>query len=124
MLWAEEGGEDFCLALKREYGVSILLRPPLERLAEAQVQIFLDPPPAPPAGGPIILHLYDGERVLQRNGMTLGLPVKLREQVEENCEIAQLLAVLSGAGIIKNYQKCRRKYGRQNKSRLSFVCRK
>ena len=104
MLAVEEGGEELCRELKREYGVSVLLRPGARQLAEAQVQILLDPPERPPAGGEIVLHLYDGERVLRRNDMTFGLPPALRGQVEENCEIVQLLAVLRGTGLLKNEQ--------------------
>lgn len=43
------GGEELCRRLRREYGVSVLLNPTAEQMAEAAVQIAFDPVEA--AGG-------------------------------------------------------------------------
>ena len=43
------GGEELCRRLRREYGVSVLLNPTAEQMAEAAVQIAFDPAEA--AGG-------------------------------------------------------------------------
>ena len=50
------GGEELCRRLRREYGVSVLLNPTAEQMAEAAVQIAFDPVEA--AGGSF-LPLYD-----------------------------------------------------------------
>ena len=46
------GGEELCRRLRREYGVSVLLNPTAEQMAEAAVQIAFDPVEA--AGGVVV----------------------------------------------------------------------
>lgn len=50
------GGEELCRRLRREYGVSVLLNPTAEQMAEAAVQIAFDPVEAASGG---FLPLYD-----------------------------------------------------------------
>ena len=97
------GGEDFCQSLRREYGVSVLQSPGREQLAQAQA-LLLFAPWEGPAENPVVLHLYDGERVTAHNGVTYGLPPKLEGELEENCCQEQVLAALLAAGILQNYQ--------------------
>jgi len=96
------GGEEFCRQLQREYGISVLRRCG-QGQPEADVLLLLRAPKAEPRS-PIVLHLYDGERVLWRNGVDFALPGRLLEQVEANCGQKQLLAVLLREGMLQNYQ--------------------
>ena len=56
------GGEELCRRLRREYGVSVLLNPTAEQMAEAAVQIAFDPVEAASGG---VLPL-DDEQLAQR----------------------------------------------------------
>ena len=98
------GAEDFCAAMRREYGVSVLRTPTRRQMEQADALLLFAPVEGLVSRSPIQLHLYDGERVLQRNGVHFGLPPKLRDEVEANCDFDQLLAVLFGAGMLQNYQ--------------------
>ena len=99
------GGEDCCAQLQREYGVSVIRRSSWESLEKADVLVLLRPPKAgEKAENPVLLHLYDGERVLCRNGVDFVLPQRILAQVEENCNQKQLLALLLREGILQNYQ--------------------
>ena len=98
------GAEEFCYSLRREYGVSVLQRPTRAQLEEAQALLLFSPREGLACTNPIVLHLYDGERVLQRNGVTFGLPPKLEGELEENCSREQVLSALLTAGILQNDQ--------------------
>ncbi len=99
------GAEEFCQSLQREYGVSVLQNPAPRQIQRADVLLLL----SPPSGGigaenAVTLHLYDGDCVLRRNGVAFSLPPRMMGEVEENCNFSQLLAVLSGNGILQNDQ--------------------
>lgn len=99
------GAEEFCYGLQREYGVSVILSPRRRQLEEADALLLLKPPEeGMRLKQPILLHLYDGERVLRRNGVDFALPRRLSEQVEENCCQNQLVRLLLGEGMLQNYQ--------------------
>lgn len=98
------GAEEFCHSLRREYGVSVLQRPTRAQLEAAQALLLFAPREELTCNNPIVLHLYDGERVLRRNGVVFGLPPKLEGEVEENCCREQVLSALLAAGILQNYQ--------------------
>lgn len=102
VILAGEGGEECCRHLQREYGVSVLRRTG-NTLPEADVLLLLRPPEGR-VENPIVLHLYDGERMLRRNGVAFALPGPLQEQVEENCTQEQLLSALLQAGMLQTYQ--------------------
>ena len=74
------------------------------QLEEAQALLLFSPREGLACTNPIVLHLYDGERVLQRNGVTFGLPPKLEGELEENCSREQVLSALLTAGILQNDQ--------------------
>jgi len=105
VMLSADGGEELCAQLRREYGVSVIRQPQSSRIDGADVLLLLRPPEKElKQENPVLLHLYDGERVLQRNGITFSLPRRLLEQVEENCDQKQLLQVLLREGMLQNYQ--------------------
>jgi len=100
-----DGGEDFCMQLQREFGVSVIRQPRREQIEQADVLVLLGPPEEGlKLTQPVVFRIYDGEQVLQRNGVDFRLPRRLLEQVEENCDQKQLLGVLLRAGMLQNYQ--------------------
>ncbi len=103
VMLSAEGGEAFCERLRREYGVSVIRQMELEQMAGADVLLLFRSPETEPHN-PVVLHLYDGECVLERNGVDFSLPRGILEQVEENCSQKQLLAVLLREGVLQNYQ--------------------
>lgn len=103
MLSLQIPAEAFCEGLKREYGVSIVQQPPRRQLKQADVLLLFRPWEEGERGS-VALHLYDGERVLWRNGISFALPRRLMEEVEENCNLPQLLTVLLLGGMLQNYQ--------------------
>ena len=103
MLSLQIPAEAFCEGLKREYGVSIVQQPPRRQLKQADVLLLFRPWEEGEQGS-VVLHLYDGERVLWRNGISFALPRRLMEEVEENCSLPQLLTVLLLGGMLQNYQ--------------------
>lgn len=105
MLSLSQPAEDFCGGLKREYGVSVVQQPGRKQLGQADVLLLLRPPEEGERWeNGLVLHLYDGERVLWRNGVTFALPHRLMGEVEENCSLPQLLTVLCRSGTLQNYQ--------------------
>ena len=103
MLSLQIPAEEFCALLKREYGVSIVQQPARRQLRQADVLLLLRPVEEAMENS-VVLHLYDGERVLWRNGVSFTLPRRLMGEVEENCNLPQLLTVLCGSGMLQNYQ--------------------
>jgi len=103
MLALETPAEDFCDMLKREYGISVLQQPTKRQLRQADVLLLLRPWEEEGTNS-LVLYLYDGQRVLWRNGVTFALPRRLMGEVEENCCLPQLLTVLCAGGILQNYQ--------------------
>lgn len=81
------GGEELCRRLRREYGVSVLLNPTAEQMAEAAVQIAFDPVEA--AGGSF-LPLYDEQLPLP----ALLLPPSIEACLPKGVNRGQLLSVL------------------------------
>lgn len=103
MLSLQIPAEAFCEGLQREYGVSILQQPGRRQLRQADV-LLLFCPWEEGAENSVVLHLYDGERVLWRNAVSFALPRRLMGEVEENCNFPQLLTVLLLGGMLQNYQ--------------------
>ena len=98
------GSDKLCAGLRREYGVSILQTSDRHRMEEAQALLLFAPAPRLRLENPVVLRLYDGQRVLRGNGLTLGLPGKWAAEMEPECEQEQLLAALYRAGIVQKYQ--------------------
>ena len=88
------GGEELCRRLRREYGVSVLLNPTAEQMAEAAVQIAFDPVEA--AGGSF-LPLYDEQLPLP----ALLLPPSIEVCLPKGVNRGQLLSVLWEHGALR-----------------------
>lgn len=88
------GGEELCRRLRREYGVSVLLNPTAEQMAEAAVQIAFDPVEA--AGGGF-LPLYDEQLPLP----ALLLPPSIEACLPKGVNRGQLLSVLWEHGTLR-----------------------
>ncbi|MCI8572874.1 MAG: hypothetical protein HFF89_00430 [Oscillibacter sp.] len=94
------GGEELCRQLRREYGVSLLLGPSRDQLAEAEALILFDARSDLSARNPVTLRLYDEEFPLP----PLSLPPALEERVPEGVNQGQMLAALREAGAIQTGQ--------------------
>lgn len=88
------GGEELCRRLRREYGVSALLNPTAEQMAEAAVQIAFDPVEAVGGG---FLPLYDEQLPLP----ALLLPPSIETCLPEGVNRGQLLSVLWEHGALR-----------------------
>ena len=88
------GGEELCRRLRREYGVSVLLNPTAEQMAEAAVQIAFDPVEAASGG---FLPLYDEQLPLP----ALLLPPSIEACLPKGVNRGQLLSVLWEHGALR-----------------------
>ena len=88
------GGEELCRRLRREYGVSVLLNPTAEQMAEAAVQIAFDPVEAVGGG---FLPLYDEQMPLP----ALLLPPSIEACLPKGVNRGQLLSVLWEHGALR-----------------------
>ena len=90
-----QGGEELCRRLRREYGISILLGPSEEQLAEAGALVLFAP--RPDCRAPAALRVYDERVPLPR----LTLPPVLEEKLPAGTRREPLLAVLREAGVLR-----------------------
>ena len=97
LLSVRTGGEDFARSLRREYGISLLLRPSPDQLDRADALVLFDPRPDLALDNPILYTLYPGGEA-GRGRLSLCLPASLGAQVEANCDPEQLAAALYAAG--------------------------
>ncbi len=91
------GGEEFCRQLRREYGVSLLLKPDRAQLEEADALVLFDPRMDLRPGGGGVLQLYGEASPLP----PLSLPLAMEEQLPEGADWGQLLAALLEAGAVR-----------------------
>ena len=82
--------------LRREYGVSLLLFPPRERLAEAEILVLFEPRTDLPRDNPAVLELYDEAAPLP----PLLLPPVLEEQLPQGLCRSQLISALVESGVL------------------------
>lgn len=95
LLSVRSGGEEFARSLRREYGISLLLRPSREQLDRADALLLFAPCGELAGENPILYTLYPGG---EAGRLPLVLPGPLAERVEPNCDREQLAAALYGAG--------------------------
>lgn len=91
------GGEELCGRLRREYGVSLLLRPGREQLEEADVLALFDPRTDLRRKEGVTLALYDEAAPTGR----ISLPPALEERIPEGVNRGQMLSALLEAGILR-----------------------
>ena len=89
LLDVPEGGEELARQLRREFGVSLILRPAAGQLAAADGALLFS------------LALYDGAQPPEN--VRMRLPA-LEEQLPQGCRRDQLLAALWGAGALRPEQ--------------------
>lgn len=88
------GGEELCRQLRREYGVSLLLRPAREQLAQADAALLFAPRAAPLKAA---LPVYDEAFPLP----AVSLPPALEEQLPSGVNREQLLSLLRENGQLR-----------------------
>lgn len=86
------GGEELCRQLRREYGVSVLLRPTREQLGEADAAVLFAPRTVP---AKTVLPVYDEGSPLP----PLSLPPALEAQLPAGVDREQLLSLLRENGL-------------------------
>lgn len=91
------GGEELCRQLRREYGVTLLLKPGREQLEEADVLALFDPRTDLRRHGGVALPLYGEEADLPG----LSLPPALEEQLPAGMCRSQLAAALLETGALR-----------------------
>lgn len=97
LLSVKSGGEEFARSLRREYGISLLLRPSPDQLDRADALVLFDPRTDLALENPVLYALYPGGEA-GRGRLSLHLPAALEAQVEPNCDPEQLAAALYAAG--------------------------
>ncbi|MET0016409.1 hypothetical protein [Oscillibacter sp.] len=99
LLDVPDGGEELARQLRREFGVSLILRPNAGQLSEAEAALLFAP--RPELHSAVALALYDGAEVPEN--VTLTLPA-LEDQLPVGCRRDQLFAALCGAGVLRAAQ--------------------
>jgi hypothetical protein len=91
------GGEEVCRQLRREYGVSLLLAPTKEQLAEASGLILFDEQAALTEQKDAVLPLYDEGVPLP----PLSLAPAIEEKLPAGADRVQMVAALYQAGVLR-----------------------
>lgn len=99
LLDVPDGGEELARQLRREFGVSLILRPSAGQLAAAEAVLLFAP--RPELRSNVVLALYDGAELPEN--VTLTLPA-LEDQLPSGCRRDQLFAALCGAGVLRAAQ--------------------
>lgn len=93
------GGEDLARELRREYGISLLLRPSADQLERADALLLFASRRDLTGENPILYTLYPGGEG-GRGRLPLALPPALGDQAEPNCDREQLAAALYAQGAV------------------------
>ena len=94
-----DGGEELARQLRREFGVSLLLRPTQEQIEAAEALLLFTPRPELHCG--VTLPLYDGADIPAH--VALSVPVQ-EERTPHGCRRDQLFAALCSAGVLRAEQ--------------------
>lgn len=97
VLLSVRGGEEFARSLRRDYGVSLLLKPSIEQLDRADALLLFAPRSDLAQENPILYTLYPGGEA-GRGRLPLCLPEAMAGQLEPNCGYEQLAAALYTMG--------------------------
>ena len=95
MLQIPYGGEDLCHQLRREYGVSLLLKPGKEQLDAADAVLLFEPQTL--HGGEGWLPVWDETVPIP----PLSLPPALEDVLPPDVERTQMLEILLEAGVLR-----------------------
>ena len=99
LLSAGSGGEVLARELRREYGISLLLRPSVDQLERADALLLFASRRDLTGENPILYTLYPGGEG-GRGRLPLALPPALGDQAEPNCDREQLAAALYAPGAV------------------------
>ena len=94
-----DGGEALARELRREYGVSLLLRPSPDQLERSDALLLFTPRGDLRQENPVLYTLYPGGEA-GRGRLPLALPAALAAQAEPNCDREQLAAALYAQGAV------------------------
>lgn len=97
VLLSIHGGEEFAKSLRREYGISLLLKPSEEQLDRADALLLFSPRNDLAMGNPVLYTLYPGGEA-GRGRLPLQLPGALAARLEPNCCHEQMAAALYAMG--------------------------
>ena len=100
MLAVPGGEEEFVRSLRREYGVSLLLRPSAEQMERADALILFAPRGDITGDHPVFHALYPGGEHIRGQQMPLTLPTALEEALEPNCSRGQMVSALYAMGVL------------------------
>ena len=92
-------GDGLARELRREYGISLLLRPSPDQLERADALLLFAPRTDLSGGNRVLYTLYPGGEG-GRGCLPLVLPAPLGDQTEPNCDREQLAAALFSQGIL------------------------
>lgn len=95
MLQIPYGGEELGHQLRREYGVSLLLKPGREQLDAADVTLLFEP--RPDSGQEGVLAVFDEAVPLPQ----MSLPPALEDVLPPDAERTQMLEILLEAGVLR-----------------------
>lgn len=93
------GEEEFVRSLRREYGISLLLRPSAEQMERADALILFAPRGDMTVSSAVFHALYPGGEYLGRQA-PLALPTALAKRLESNCSHEQMVAALYAMGVL------------------------
>ena len=99
VLLSVPGGEELARELRREYGISLLLRPSPDQLERSDALLLFSPRKDLSGKNPILYTLYPGGEG-GRGRLPLVLPAALADQAETNCDTEQLAAALFAQGAV------------------------
>lgn len=97
VLLSVRDGEELARSLRREYGISLLLKPSVEQLDRADALLLFAPRGDLTQENAILYTLYPGGEA-GRGRLEIRLPGALREKLEPNCDQEQAAAALYAAG--------------------------
>lgn len=97
VLLSTHGGEEFARGLRREYGISLLLKPSKEQLDRADALLLFSPRNDLTMENPICYTLYPGGET-GRGRLPLCLPNALADRLEPNYSHEQMAAALYAMG--------------------------
>jgi len=99
VLLSVRGGEEFARDLRREYGISLLLKPSADQLDRADALVLFAPRGDLAGENPIFYTLYPGGEA-GRGRLPLHLPQALAAQLAPNCGFEQMAAALYAQGAL------------------------
>lgn len=99
LLAAGEGGEELARELRREYGISLLLKPTRDQLERADALVLFSPRGDLTGENKVLCALYPGGEYT-RGRLPLSLGKEMVRTLPPNCDLEQLAAALHAMGVL------------------------